>query len=188
MTLIAIIIGYLIGSLSSAILISKLLSHPDPRQHKQMNAFVQRIGHNRAIAIMGCDALKGFVAVFIGRILGLGDDALACMVVASVIGHIMSLFFGFTGGKGFSTFVGGLIGMSFVAGLLTLLVWFVTLLVTRYLSLASIIAAATSFILFYLFSDPDYVFAVMLSAGIVIFAYRDNINALLNQEEPKLDF
>ena len=192
MGFICIIIGYALGSLSGAIILSKLKNLPDPRQTGSGNAgatnMLRSTGLSNASLVMIVDLLKGLVAIIIGKIFGIGAATLSLILVATVIGHIFPVFFGFKGGKGFATFIGCLLGISPLVGIICIAVWVGIIYVTEYASLASIITTASAFILMFIFGNESAVFGVLLAAIVIIWAHRDNIIRLKNGNESKTSF
>lgn len=119
-----IILAYLLGSISSAIIICKVMGYPDPRTEGSKNpgaTNVLRVA-NKTAAIMTLlgDALKGFIPVFIAKLMGLEGISLGFIALAAFIGHLFPIFFGFKGGKGVATYLGCLLGLSWLLGLLAI--------------------------------------------------------------------
>jgi acyl phosphate:glycerol-3-phosphate acyltransferase len=196
----ATVAAYLIGSLSFAVIVSKLFGLSDPRTYGSKNpgaTNVLRSGSKKAAIItLILDALKGFVPVLLvqlfGKEFGLGDGTLALVALAAFLGHVFPVFFKFQGGKGVATAAGVLFGIHWLLGLGTLATFAILLFFFRWVSLASIAAAAFA-PFFYLLGDrgPWYSSkAVMLSifvmALILAIRHRENINRLLEGKEPKL--
>lgn len=191
MDFIAIVLGYVIGSLSGAIILSKIKSLPDPRQSGSGNAgatnMLRTNGLNSASQVLVVDLVKGLVAVLIGRLLGCSDGGLSLIMLATVAGHIYPVFFGFKGGKGVATMLGCLIGLSFLSGILCLAIWIGIVYVTRYASLASIITAGMSFVVAFVFGNSAHVFGIMVTAILVIWSHSENIKRLKNGTESKVN-
>ena len=191
MDFIAIVLGYLIGSLSGAIILSKINSLPDPRQSGSGNAgatnMLRTNGLSSASQVLIVDLVKGLVAVLIGRLFGCSDGGLSLIMLATVVGHIYPVFFGFKGGKGVATMLGCLIGLSFLSGVLCLAIWVGIVYVTRYASLASIITAGMSFVVAFVFGNSAHVFGIMVTAILVICSHSENIKRLKNGTESKVN-
>ena len=191
MDFIAIVLGYLIGSLSGAIILSKIKSLPDPRQSGSGNAgatnMLRTNGLSSASQVLIVDLVKGLVAVLIGRLFGCSDGGLSLIMLATVVGHIYPVFFGFKGGKGVATMLGCLIGLSFLSGVLCLAIWVGIVYVTRYASLASIITAGMSFVVAFVFGNSAHVFGIMVTAILVICSHSENIKRLKNGTESKVN-
>lgn len=185
------VIGYLFGSISSAILICRLLGLPDPRSEGSRNpgtTNVLRIGGKKAaILTLAGDMLKGVVPVLIAHAVGAEPLVLALVGLAALLGHLYPVFFGFEGGKGVATGLGVILAWSFPAGLITVLTWIVMAAVFRYSSLA----ALTAFLL-----APLYVGAItgsnaltLTMCAITVLTYwrhRQNIRNLIKGEESKI--
>lgn len=140
-----LITAYLLGSLSSAIIVCKAFGLPDPRSQGSKNpgaTNVMRIGGKKlAVLVLVGDVLKGVVAVLLAKTLGLSGELLAAAGFAVFLGHCFPVFFSFKGGKGVATAMGALLALSpFIAGL-TFLVWLIVFAVFRYSSLAAMTAA-----------------------------------------------
>lgn len=187
-----LVVAYLFGSLSFAIIISKFMKMEDPRSYGSNNAGatnVMRSGNKKAAAftLLG-DLLKGLLVVLIARYLMHGIDGGEAIVgicgVLVVIGHIYPIFFKFKGGKGVATAIGALLGFSPILALLLVVSWFVVFKVSRVSSLAAILATMLSPIYAYIiFGNTSYFGATLMIAVLVIFKHRSNIVRLLKGEE-----
>lgn len=198
--LIATVVAYLIGSLSFAVIVSKAFGLSDPRTYGSKNpgaTNVLRSGSKKAAIItLALDALKGYVPVALvsafGEPYGLGDGTIAMVAFAAFMGHVFPVFFGFKGGKGVATAAGVVFGVSWILGLATIASFAMILYFFRWVSLASIAAAA--FVpFFYLLGDrgPWYASKAMLAslffiALVLAVRHKDNINRLLQGKEPRL--
>lgn len=145
LALIFMLFAYLLGSLSSAIIVCKLARLPDPRTQGSGNpgaSNVLRIGGKRlaGIVLLG-DLLKGWIPVILAKFFGLPFACLAWIAFFAFIGHLFPIFFGFRGGKGVATALGGLLALAWPIGLIGLLSWCVILLLFRYISVASMISS-----------------------------------------------
>ncbi|HYQ71317.1 MAG TPA: glycerol-3-phosphate 1-O-acyltransferase PlsY, partial [Gammaproteobacteria bacterium] len=136
--------GYLFGSISTAILVCRLMGLPDPRTTGSRNpgtTNVARIGGKKAAALtLAGDLLKGLIPVLIAHALQANATVLAGTALAAFLGHLYPVFFGFQGGKGVATALGVIYGLYWPVGLLTSAVWLVMALVFRYSSLAALTA------------------------------------------------
>ncbi|PIZ03933.1 MAG: acyl-phosphate glycerol 3-phosphate acyltransferase [Gammaproteobacteria bacterium CG_4_10_14_0_8_um_filter_38_16] len=190
--LIAIVLAYLLGSLSSAIIISKILKTADPRTAGSGNAgatnMLRIAGKRQALLVMIADILKGLVAVWIGHLFHMHAFWLGLVAFAAVIGHIFPVYFGFKGGKGVATAIGATAGLSFLAGILMAAAWGAVALVTRYSSLASIIAVILAPIFLLIFAKAILFIPSALIAALIIWKHKDNIGRLQNKTETKIEF
>jgi len=142
-----IVAAYLFGSLSSAVIVCRLFSLPDPRTHGSNNpgaTNVLRLGGKlpAALTLVG-DMLKGLLPVVLANYLGRQPEVLALVAIAAFAGHIFPLFFQFKGGKGVATALGALIGAMPIVGLLAIATWLAVCLLSR----ISSVAALTTFTL-----------------------------------------
>ncbi len=192
--------GYLIGSLSFAVIVSRLMGLDDPRTYGSQNpgaTNVLRSGNKKAaIATLLFDALKGFVPVFLVKLVGpawgLDDQAVALVAIGAFLGHLWPVFFRFQGGKGVATAAGVLLGIEPVLGLLVLLTWLAVAFVTRYSSLAALLASILS-PAYYLMGDTVLwhtseaeLLAVMVMSVLLVARHKDNITRLLTGQESKI--
>lgn len=196
----ATLLAYLIGSLSFAVIVSRVMGLSDPRSYGSKNpgaTNVLRSGSKAAAAItLLLDGLKGWVPVVLvkwfGGDYGLGEGTMAAVGLAAFLGHLYPVFFQFKGGKGVATAAGVLLGVSWVLGVATLATWLIVAFFSRYSSLASLVAAVFS-PLYYLFGDRAawYVDKSLLAmmvvvSALLIYRHRENINKLIKGTESKL--
>jgi glycerol-3-phosphate acyltransferase PlsY len=197
--LLIIPIAYLIGSVSFAVVVSKCMRLPDPHSYGSGNpgaTNVLRTGNKLAavLTLIG-DALKGYVAVMLARIL-LGDDSfsssmnswLLCGVVVAVfLGHLFPIFHGFKGGKGVATACGILFGINWILGIATLSTWIIVAVFLRYSSLAALAAAVFGPVYFvFLFGFQPMGIALLMICALLIWRHRSNIANLLNGSEARI--
>jgi len=187
--------AYLLGSVSFAIVVSKLFRLADPRTFGSGNpgaTNVLRTGNKMAAALtlLG-DCVKGVVpvalAVYLSEPLGLGDAGVALISLAVFAGHLWPLFFRFKGGKGVATALGVLLGLNPILGGATLLTWIVIAYAFRYSSLAALISAL--FAPFYytlLFGVNPIGFAVLVMSALLMWRHRQNIGNLIAGRESKI--
>lgn len=191
--LIALVLAaYLVGSISFAVVVSRLYGLPDPRTFGSRNPGATNMlrGGNRQAALWTLigDTLKGVLAVlFAQAVLPVGPQAelwLALVSVAVFLGHLFPVFFGFAGGKGVATAAGILVALDWSLGLCTLLVWGGVFALTRVSSMAALGAAllAPLFAALLLGRGP-LLGAVVLMAALLIWRHRSNIRKLLAGEE-----
>jgi glycerol-3-phosphate acyltransferase PlsY len=188
--LISIIIAYLLGSISCSILLAKYVKLPDPRDVGSGNAgtinVLRTAGKNKAITVLVGDALKGIIAVLIGRILGQQGIALGLVAFAAVIGHVYPVFFKFRGGKGVATALGSILLLNFWVGIIALIIWGIIAAVFRYASMASLAAIVVSPFLFLIFGYFGYFIPALLIAALIVWKHWANIQRLRNKTEPKI--
>ena len=197
--LLLIPIAYLIGSISFAVVVSKCMRLPDPHSYGSGNpgaTNVLRTGNKLAavLTLIG-DALKGYLAVMLARVL-LGDESLTStlnswllcgVVIAVFLGHLFPIFHGFKGGKGVATACGILFGINWVLGLATLSTWIIVAMFTRYSSLAALAAAIFGPIYFvFLFGFQPMGIALLVVCLFLIWRHRSNIQNLLNGTESRI--
>jgi len=187
--------AYLLGSVSFAIVVSKLFRLADPRTFGSGNpgaTNVLRTGNKMAAALtlLG-DCVKGVVpvalAVYLSEPLGLGDAGVALISLAVFAGHLWPLFFRFKGGKGVATALGVLLGLNPILGGATLLTWIVIACAFRYSSLAALISAL--FAPFYytlLFGLNPIGFAVLVMSALSMWRHQQNIGNLIAGREGKI--
>ena len=192
-------IAYLIGSISFAVVVSKCMRLPDPHTYGSGNpgaTNVLRTGNKLAAALTFIgDALKGYFAVMLARII-LGDESLTstlsswvlCGVVTAVfLGHLFPIFHGFKGGKGVATACGILFGVNVILGIATLSTWIIVAVFLRYSSLAALAAAVFGPIYFVLlFGFQPMGIALLAVCSLLIWRHRSNITNLLNGTESRI--
>ena len=199
MDILLIPLAYLIGSISFAVVVSKCMRLPDPHSYGSGNpgaTNVLRTGNKRAavLTLLG-DALKGFVAVVLARMI-LGEESLSSslnswilcgVVVAVFLGHLFPIFHGFKGGKGVATACGILFGINWILGLATLATWIIVAKFMRYSSLAALAAAVFGPIYFvFLFGFHPMGIALLIVCALLIWRHRSNIHNLMNGTESRI--
>ncbi len=190
-TFIAFLIGaYLLGSISSAVLICRLAGLGDPRAQGSGNpgtTNVLRIGGKKlAIFTLLGDMLKGFIPVYLAHFTSLSAMALSFIALAAFIGHLFPVFFGFKGGKGVATALGVLLALAWPIGCAALITWIVIAALFRYSSLAALVTAVLLPLYIYLWSNPEYLAAVIIISLLLIIKHRDNILRLWSGKESKI--
>ena len=193
--LIAVLLGYLIGSISFAVVVSRAMGLQDPRAYGSGNpgaTNVLRSGNKMAALLtLLLDAVKGFVPVWavvaFGAPHGLGEGVAAMVGVAAFLGHLWPVFFGFKGGKGVATGAGVLMGLNPVLGLATLLSWAIVAYFSRYSSLAAMVAAVFApFYQWLIWGFGPTTIACTVIAVLLVWRHRANIRKLLDGTESKL--
>ncbi len=190
-----ILIGYLIGSLSFAVIVSKAFGLPDPHTYGSGNpgaTNVLRTGNKLAavLTLLG-DGLKGWFAVFLAQRLawrfGVDDAGIAGVALAVFVGHLFPVFFRFKGGKGVATAAGVLFAIDWRIGLGTLVTWLVIAFFFRYSSLAALVAAAFApFATALVLGFNVYAAAVLAIAALLVSRHTENIRKLLAGTERRI--
>ena len=196
----AILLGYLLGSLSFAVIISRIMGLSDPRTYGSKNpgaTNVLRSGNRAAAALtLLLDAAKGWLAVmladWLGRPYGLQEGSMALTGLAAFVGHLYPVFFRFAGGKGVATALGVLLGINPLLGLATAATWLLVAWLFRYSSLAALIAALMAPAYYVLGEGMAWYFnarvMLALSAMSVLLLYRhaENIGRLVRGTESRM--
>ncbi len=187
--------AYLLGSVSFAIVVSKLFRLADPRTFGSGNpgaTNVLRTGNKKAagLTLLG-DCVKGWIAVALAvrfdDALGLGTAGIALVSVAVFAGHLWPVFFRFKGGKGVATALGVLLGLNPLLGLATLVTWVVVAYAFRYSSLAALVSALFAPFYYTLLFGVDAIsLAVLLMSGLLIWRHKSNIGNLLAGKESRI--
>lgn len=199
-SVLAVVGAYLIGSLSFAVIVSRVVGLADPRSYGSKNpgaTNVLRSGNKAAaVATLVLDAVKGWLPLWAvgvwGPGLGLGDGTLALVGLAAFVGHLFPVFFHFKGGKGVATAVGVLFGVNWVLALAALATFAVLVFFTRYVSLASIVAAVFAPVYFLFGADvawpasPPMAGALVAMGALLVWRHTDNINRLIQGKESRL--
>lgn len=184
-------LSYLLGSISSAIVVCRLGAYPDPRAEGSGNpgaTNVLRIAGKAAAAVtLAGDLLKGLLPLLLGRVLEVSEATLALMAIAAFLGHLYPVFFGFQGGKGVATFIGVLYGLAWPAGIAFMLTWLAVAGLFRYSSLAGLVATAASPAWVYWARGSWLTVAAVIGMGALVYwRHRSNIRNLLGGTEPKV--
>lgn len=182
--------AYLLGSISFGILISRVFGLPDPRTVGSGNpgaTNVLRSGKKvaAALTLIG-DAAKGWLAVWLSLRYGMLMWVVSGVGIAVIIGHLYPIFYSFKGGKGVATALGVMLAVSLWLGLAAVLTWLLVFSVSRYSSLASIVAAALAPVYAYFFllqAYKDYVWMTLVLALLLVWRHRSNIRKLINGTE-----
>lgn len=194
-TVLLTIAAYLIGSISFAVVVSKVYGLSDPRTYGSGNPGATNVlrSGNKGAAIWTLigDAFKGWLAVWLAirfaDQLGIGDGTIALVAIAVFIGHLWPVFFRFQGGKGVATALGVLLALNVWLGLATLATWLIVAYAFRYSSLAALLASL--FAPFYyglLFGvDPQF-FAVLAMSGLLVWRHAKNIGNLMAGKESRI--
>ena len=181
-------LAYLMGSLSSAIIVCHCLNLPDPRQQGSKNPGATNVlrfaGKKIAAVTLFGDVLKGLLPVLLAKFVTPQSTTIAIVGLAAFLGHLYPIFFNFKGGKGIATAVGVLGGFAWPIGLALILTWLVSLALFKISSLSSLIAAVLNPVYVWWFTDNQ----TMITTGTIIslfaiWRHRTNIQRLLRKEE-----
>ncbi len=187
------LLAYLIGSISSAIVVARAFGLADPRTTGSGNpgaTNILRSGHKTAAALtLVGDVLKGVIPVLLARSIT-GDPLVLALVAAmAFIGHLYPLFFGFRGGKGVATALGVYIALNPWMGLALVITWLLTAAVSRYSSLAALVAAALAPVYAWqLLPGVPYLLMSIVLAAFLIWRHRGNMRRLAAGEEDRIRF
>jgi acyl phosphate:glycerol-3-phosphate acyltransferase len=185
------LLAYLLGSVSSAVVIARLMGLQDPRDVGSGNPGATNIlrygGKAAAILTLAGDILKGVIAVLIARALTTDDVVIALTGFAAFLGHLFPVFFGFRGGKGVATALGVWLALSPWVGLLLIATWVVMAVLFRYSSLSALTASvAAPLYVAWLSPGMPYLATMIVMSAILIFRHRSNIRNLLAGTETKI--
>jgi len=183
-----ILLAYLLGSISSAIVICRVMGLADPREGGSGNpgaTNVKRLygAKPAAITLVG-DMIKGVIPVVIAHALELSEAWIVLVGFAAFIGHLYPVFFGFKGGKGVATFLGVMLALNFPIGLAIAATWLFVAKVLKISSLSALVASILAPI--YMYIGTEYLVwaqVTMLMTVILIWRHKSNIQRLLNGEE-----
>ncbi|CZF84808.1 glycerol-3-phosphate 1-O-acyltransferase PlsY [Grimontia marina] len=187
--LLMIVLAYLLGSISSAVLICRLYGLPDPREQGSGNpgaTNVFRLGGRLAAAlVLLCDMLKGTIPVWASYLLGVNPFMLGLIGIAACLGHIYPIFFHFRGGKGVATALGAIapIGLDLTGMMLG--TWIAAVLVTGYSSVGALLTSLFA-PLFTWMVKPQFTMPVAMLSCLIIFRHQENIKRLIRGEEQKI--
>ena len=187
--------AYLIGSVSFAVVVSKLFGLADPRTYGSKNPGATNVlrSGNKAAAILTLagDGFKGWLAVWLAvryaDVWQIGNTGIALVALAVFVGHLWPVFFRFVGGKGVATALGVLLGLNVWLGVATFITWLVIAYAFRYSSLAALVASV--FAPFYyglLFGTNTILLAILIMSGLLIYRHRHNIANLIAGKESRI--
>ena len=196
-SLVAVAIAYLIGSLSFAVIVSRVMGLSDPRSYGSKNpgaTNVLRSGNKTAAVLtLALDALKGFVPVLAASLLaprlglGLGEATVAWVGFAAFLGHLFPVFFRFQGGKGVATAAGVLLGLNPLLGLATLATWLIIAAFFRYSSLAAIVAAVFApFYQMLIWGGGVALLPLIAMSLLLLWRHGGNMRKLIQGRESKI--
>jgi glycerol-3-phosphate acyltransferase PlsY len=195
-----VVLAYLVGSLSFAVIVSRLMGLSDPRSYGSKNPGATNVlrSGNKAAAVLTLllDAVKGWLPVALvawqGPAYGMGDAVLAAVGLAAFLGHLYPVFFRFAGGKGVATAAGVLLGLHWALGLAVLATWLLVAYFSRYSSLSALISALAAPLIYLLgdrtlwYTDPLILAMLVVMSALLIWRHRQNIGKLIRGEESKI--
>ena len=196
----AALLAYLIGSLSFAVLVSRVMGLADPRSYGSQNpgaTNVLRSGNKAAAALtLLLDGVKGWLPVWAvvryGSAYGLGEGSLALVALAAFAGHVWPVFFRFKGGKGVATAAGVLFGIEPLLGFATMMTWLIVAYFTRYSSLAALASAVFAPAYYFLgnrvvwYVDNRVLLAAVVMSAVLIWRHQSNMAKLIRGEESRI--
>lgn len=183
--------SYLIGSISSAVIVCRLLGLPDPRTEGSNNpgaTNVLRIGGKKAAFLtLAGDILKGFLPVLAANLIGVEPWVLACTGLAAFLGHLYPVFFGFKGGKGVATALGVQFGLGWHIGGMVALIWLIMAKVANISSLSALVAMALAPLIIWLLRPVPELIAMQVMVSLILFwRHRSNIRNLVEGSEGRI--
>ena len=189
--IVLIFLAYLLGSISAAILVCKLLGLSDPRTGGSGNPGTTNVmrlhGKTAAFLTLTGDVFKGIIPVLLAKVIVGSEFIIALSGFAAFLGHIFPIYFKFKGGKGVATLIGILLATYWLLGVAYIITWILTAAIFRYSSLAALIATLSIPIYTY-FLDQNFQYTVSFSmiAVILFWRHKSNIYNLLNNKERKI--
>ncbi|WP_420934991.1 glycerol-3-phosphate 1-O-acyltransferase PlsY [Alteromonas sp. A081] len=189
LTILMVAVAYLFGSLSSAVLISRIFHLPDPRTAGSKNPGATNVyrlgGRVPALLVLVMDILKGTIPVYGSYFLNIEPVLLGLIAIAACLGHIFPLYFGFKGGKAVATAFGAMLPIGLdLAGLL-IVSWVLVVFITGYSSLGALVAVSLA-PLFTWLVKPLYTIPVAMLSILIIIRHKDNIVRLFSGSESKV--
>jgi glycerol-3-phosphate acyltransferase PlsY len=190
-TVLLVVIGYILGSIPTGLLVARWQKGVDIRQHGSgnigMTNVLRAVGKGAAALTLVGDLAKGLIPVLLARAWLVSPWAIGFVALATVVGHMYPLFAGFHGGKGVATTLGASIPLLPGPLLLAFIVWVVCVALRRQISLGSLASAATLPVVALLWGSPTaYVLYALVAAALIWYRHRENIQRLLAGTEPAL--
>ena len=189
--ILSVVAGYLIGSISCAIIVSRILGRTDPRKSGSGNPGATNVlrisGKLAAILTLAGDIAKGTVPVLAVKLLTDDPVAVGITALAAFFGHVFPLYYKFKGGKGIATMLGAYLGIDPIFALLIAGVWIVVAAITRYSSISSIVSSfASPFVAWYLFQNWWFAGMAAIIFVFVLYRHKDNLGRLRDGKESKI--
>lgn len=186
LVLIYILGAYLLGSISSAVLLTRIYAHKDIREQGSGNPGATNVlrvaGKKAAGLVFVFDVLKGTTPVYLGFLAGFTPLVLSLIALSACIGHMYPIFFKFKGGKGVATALGAIIPINWLLCVLVLATWLLIFAISRVSSIAAIVTLLFAPVYTY-FIKAEYTLAVALLSVLIVIKHKSNIVRLLNKQE-----
>lgn len=181
--------AYLLGSVSSAVLLTRVFLNTDIRDQGSGNPgttnVLRTVGKKAAAGVFIFDVLKGAIPVYAGFLLGYEPLVLSAIALSACLGHMYPIFFAFKGGKGVATALGAMMPLNGYLAICLLSTWLVIFAITRISSFAAITTLLFAPIYAYLFK-PEYTLAVSILCALIVLKHKSNIVRLLSKKEHKI--
>lgn len=188
--LIFVAVAYLLGSVSSAVIVCRIFRLPDPKQAGSKNPGTTNVlrlgGKQPALLTLAGDLLKGLIPVALAKMMGFGPGAVGMIAVAAFLGHLFPIFFNFQGGKGVATAMGVFLAMAPIPGLLIVGCWLALAWQFRYSSLAALGAAIVAPLVMSLLGSGWYLLPTLVITVLLIHRHLDNIKRLRAGTESRI--
>ncbi len=183
--------GYLVGSMSTAIITCKLMGLKDPRSVGSRNPGATNVlrhgGKKAAIITLIGDMLKGLLPVVLVSMVEPAAAAIAVTGLGAFLGHIYPVYYGFQGGKGVATFYGALLGFDWITGFAALLIWLLVTALFRLSSLSALVSAlAAPFVLWYVSHSVELTATLVAMSLLLFWRHRSNIQNIIEGKEHKI--
>lgn len=187
--LLLLLFAYLIGSISSAILLARLFNYPDPRTQGSKNPGATNIlrmsNKYLAAAVLFFDFLKGIIPVYLAIEFSININFIGLVAIAACLGHMYPVFFNYRGGKAVATALGAMLPLGLLVSVILIIIWLMVIKLTKYASLAAIITVLVAPLLTYFFNN-DYTYAIAMLSALIVFRHKDNIVRLIQGTESKV--
>lgn len=184
--------AYLLGSVSFAILLCSMAGYPDPRSRGSRNpgaTNVLRIANTKIAAlVLILDCIKGWLPVFVASFVLTSKFSLAFIGFFALLGHLFPVFFNFSGGKGIATFIGILLALFYPAAVIFCSIWLLIAATTKYSSLASIIAVASTPVYLLMLYELEMILPIFAMSLFLLWRHKDNIMRLQGGVESQIHF
>ena len=192
--LVVLLISYLLGSINTSIIVSKIMLGDDIRNHGSKNAgatnALRTLGKKGAIIVVIGDVLKAAIAIILAKFITDDQNAVYIAGLGAVLGHNFPLYFGFKGGKGIIVSTVAILFADYLIGIVVIAVALSIMLISKYVSLGSILGAVLFVILSLIFkqNNPDFIVFAFLLAILAVYMHKTNIQRLVAGKENKLSF